>query len=132
MKCGERIIAAYSDAHLAQMKVLEGILIQTSGIYQLLQKQFKIQEDERYRNALLSDSLDKTKKADSNSIGLHDLEEILKSTNKNVGESKSDDSEQGYDDGFGLDDTLNTVDTLDDINDLTKTRKSKSTKRYDF
>ena len=57
-RCGERIIASYTRAHLESMKILEGILIQTSSIYQLLQKQFKIAEDERIRKAMAGDSLD--------------------------------------------------------------------------
>ena len=40
------------------MKVLNNIFIETHGIHQLLKKHFETLEAERYRNAMLSDSLD--------------------------------------------------------------------------
>jgi hypothetical protein len=80
---GERIIKSYTRAHLESMKVLSGILIQTSSIYTLLQKQFKIQADEKYRKSLLEDSLD-DKQSGANSFNLNDLQDIL-NDNNNVG-----------------------------------------------
>ena len=121
-RCGERIIASYTRAHLESMKILEGILIQTSSIYQLLQKQFKIAEDERIRKAMAGDSLDQIKTS-ANSLDLHDLNDILKSTDTSVGnqENISENSEQNS--GLGLSDIMDVVDTVDDVADLTRGKR---------
>lgn len=121
-RCGERIIASYTRAHLESMKILEGILIQTSSIYQLLQKQFNIAEEERIRKAMSGDSLDQHKTS-ANTLDLHDLNDILKSTDTSVGnqENISENSEQNSE--LGLSDIMDVVDTVDDVADLTRGKR---------
>ena len=95
VRCGERIVSAYSRAHLESMKILEGILIQTSNIYQILLKQFKIQEDARIRQAFLTDSLGDSHAASAaspNNISLHDMSDLVESNNIESNDSANTES----------------------------------------
>ena len=88
------------------MKVLNNIFIETQGIHQLLKKHFETLEAERYRNAMLSDSLG-SKSISAGSIDMNDDNQLTALISQAL-DNKSDGS-------GGSSDSSDDDDTSDDM-----------------
>ena len=91
------------------MKVLNNIFIETHGIHQLLKKHFETLEAERYRNAMLSDSMD-SKSISAGSIDMNDDNQLTALISQAL-DNKSDggSSEGSSDDDDTSDDMISNA-----------------------